>query len=324
MRVIFSTSEVHARHGLDFWRDAASNASLAQEVDRPCDALKGRIRSGTLGTLVLTIVESDARSGRRTKRYIEQASDDDLLLSMQLAGDMVVHQDGRDAIAKPKDLFLLDPRRPFSFDIDDFIRLLIVTMPRWEIQSRLGDARALTARPISYAAPLAALAGGLLSMLPERVASFDESTGGKVAQQVIDLVALAFSQELQEGKSTLSTSRMTTLLRLKNIIEGRLNDPDLRPAQAAAAAGISVRYANALLGHEGTSLERFIVSRRLQHCRRLLEDSAQSFRTVSDIAYSYGFLDMSHFTRRFKAQFGCSPSACRQQALKASMLSPDA
>ncbi len=185
------------------------------------------------------------------------------------------------------------------------------------MQGRLGDARALTARPISSSGPVAALASGFLAMLPERVEAFDASTGTKVAQHVLDLVALAFGLELQDGKATVSSSRMMTLLRLKAIIEARLGDATLRPAQAAAGAGISVRYANALLGREGTSLERFILLRRLQHCRRVLEDSAQSFRTVSDIAYSLGFSDMSHFTRRFKAQFGCSPTACRQRALTA-------
>jgi len=325
MRVIFSTSDVHARDRLDYWREEASKASVAHDFDpRMESAFQGRIRSGTLGVLSLSIIESDACTVRRTKLYIEQASDDDLLLSLQMAGNLVLHQDGRDAITRPRDLFLLDPRRPFSINVDDPARTLIVKIPRCELQSRLGDVRTLTARPISHASALGALAGGFLAMLPERVSMFDESTGGKVAQQLVDLVALAFGHELQEGRGAISTSRMTTLLRLKNIIEGRLNDPDLRPAQAAAAAGISVRYANALLGHEGTSLERFIVLRRLQHCRRLLEDSAQAFRTVSDIAYSYGFSDMSHFTRRFKAQFGCSPSACRQQALTASMLAPGA
>jgi AraC family transcriptional regulator, positive regulator of tynA and feaB len=325
MRVIFSTNDVHPRDRLDSWREEASKASVGHDCDpRVESAFQGRIRTGTLGTLALTIIESDACTVRRTKRYIEQASDDDLLLSLQLAGNLVLHQDGRDAITKPQDVFLLDPRRPFSVDVDGPVRTLIVKLPRWELQSRLGDVRTLTARPISQAAPLGALAGGFLAMLPERVDAFDEATGSKVAQQVIDLVALTLGQELQDGRGTISTSRMTTLLRLKNIIEGRLIDPDLRPAQAAAAAGISVRYANALLGHEGTSLERFIMLRRLLHCRRLLEDSAQAFRTVSDIAYSYGFSDMSHFTRRFKAQFGCSPSACRQQALTAAMLSPSA
>ncbi len=325
MRDVFSTSDVHARDRLDYWRREIAKVSVEHEFDARVDAaFQGRISTVTLGSLALTIIESDACTVRRTERYIGHGDDDDLLLSLQLAGSLVLHQDGRDAATKPNDLFLLDPRRPFSVNIDKSIRALLVKIPRWELQGRLGDIRALTARPIGGSAPLAALAGGFLALLPERADSFDEPTGGKVAQQVIDLVALAFGQELQEGRNTLSTSRMTTLLRLKNIIEERLGDPELRPAQAAGAAGISVRYANALLGHEGTSLERFIMLRRLLHCRCVLEDSAQAFRTVSDIAYSYGFSDMSHFTRRFKAQFGCSPSACRQQALTASMHSPDA
>ena len=68
-----------------------------------------------------------------------------------------------------------------------------------------------------------------------------------------------------------------------------------------------MRYANALLAQENTSLERFIVLRRLQHCRQALEDPSHLDRTVGDIAYSCGFADLSHFSRRYKARFGCSP-----------------
>jgi AraC-like DNA-binding protein len=100
-------------------------------------------------------------------------------------------------------------------------------------------------------------------------------------------------------------------LRLKSTIEAQLHDPGLKPPVAAAAVGISVRYANALLSQEGTSLERYIMTRRLEHCRRALTDPGQMFRTVTDIAYSCGFSDVSHFTRRFKSRFGCSPSECR-------------
>jgi AraC family transcriptional regulator, positive regulator of tynA and feaB len=51
--------------------------------------------------------------------------------------------------------------------------------------------------------------------------------------------------------------------------------------------------------------------RRLQHCRQALEDPSQLGRTVGDIAYSCGFSDLSHFTRRYKAQFGRSPGESR-------------
>ncbi len=220
---------------------------------------------------------------------------------------------------RPNELYLLDSGRPFSIDIGPSLRLLFVKIPRWELQGRLGDVRALTARPIPNSKPVAALASGFLAMLPSRVGAIDAAAGPKVAQHVLDLVALAFGREPQDSKVPLSSSRMTTLLRLKAIIESRLCESGLRPAHVAEAAGISVRYANALLGHEGMSLERFIMQRRLEHCRRALEDAAQASRTVSDIAYSLGFSDMSHFTRRFKALFGCSPSEWRQRALTASL-----
>ena len=152
-----------------------------------------------------------------------------------------------------------------------------------------------------------------LAKLPKHIGALNGQIGAKIAQQALDLVALAFAASAPTGHVALSSRRTTALLRLKVTIENALGDHSLRPVGAAAAAGISVRYANALLAEEGTSLERFIVSRRLLRCHQTLSDPAQAHRTVSDIAYSYGFSDPSHFTRRFKAQFGCSPSGCRSQ-----------
>jgi AraC family transcriptional regulator, positive regulator of tynA and feaB len=35
---------------------------------------------------------------------------------------------------------------------------------------------------------------------------------------------------------------------------------------------------------------------------------------VSEIAYGLGFKSVSHFTRRFRERFGCTPSECRAGA----------
>jgi AraC family transcriptional regulator, positive regulator of tynA and feaB len=318
MKVVFSTRDVHIRDRVDYWRDEASKVAVAHDFNsRVGRAFEGSISTGTLGALTLTMLEHDASVVRRTDRHIRHGAEDDLLLSLLLDGNLVLHQDGRDAEVGPNDLYIVDSRRPFSLEVGPSLRLLLIKIPRCELQGRLGDISALTARSVTSSEPVASLASGFIAMLPARIDTLDASAGAKVAQHMLDLVALAFGLQLQDAGAALSSSRMTTLLRLKAIIEARLCDPGLRPAHAAGAAGISVRYANALLRYEGMSLERFIMLRRLQHCRRALEDAAQSFRTVSDIAYSYGFSDMSHFTRRFKAQFGCSPSACRQQALLA-------
>jgi AraC-like DNA-binding protein len=39
----------------------------------------------------------------------------------------------------------------------------------------------------------------------------------------------------------------------------------------------------------------------------------QAHRTIGDIAYSWGFSDLSHFARRFKRAYGCTPSDYRRQ-----------
>jgi AraC-like DNA-binding protein len=226
---------------------------------------------------------------------------------------MTVHQDGRDAVLAANDMVLIDPRRPFCLSIETGNGSLVVKVPRGELLWRLGDVASLTARTINSRQPAAALASGFLAMLPEHIDALNRQTGAKIAHQALDLVALAFATNVPTGHVGLSSRRAAALLRLKTTVEGALYDHTLKPAVAAAAAGISVRYANALLAEEGTSLERFIVSRRLQHCHKALVDPAQARRTAGDIAYSYGFSDLSHFTRRFKAQFGFLPSECRPQ-----------
>jgi AraC-like DNA-binding protein len=46
-----------------------------------------------------------------------------------------------------------------------------------------------------------------------------------------------------------------------------------------------------------------------------LEDPRQAHRTIGDIAYSWGFSDLSHFSRRFKGAFGCAPGDYRKQQI---------
>ena len=100
---------------------------------------------------------------------------------------------------------------------------------------------------------------------------------------------------------------------IRAAIEARLADPRLDPQAVADAVGISVRYANAILAEQDTSLKRFILRRRLTRCRRAFEDPNQDHRTVGDIALGWGFSDLTHFTRRFKEVYGIRPSEYRKR-----------
>lgn len=312
MEVVFSTGAVHARDRLDYWRSEASKVFVEHDFDTAVGrAFRGILRATSIGKLGLASFESDEATVHYTDRCVRHAASDDFFICRQITGGAVLHQDGRSVLPKIGDLWLIDPRRPFSIDVQPDSLSLAIKAPRDELEARLGDISGLTARPISGEQPVVSLASGFFDMLAQRAGAIDEPAAGKLAQQALDLLALAIKSELHEGSHSVSSPRSVTLLRLKAVIEERLRDPALKPASAAAAAGISVRYANALLAEEGTSLERHIMNRRLENCHRELSALPSVSRTVSDVAYAWGFSDLSHFTRRFKARFGCSPGECR-------------
>jgi len=62
------------------------------------------------------------------------------------------------------------------------------------------------------------------------------------------------------------------------------------------------------------TLERSIWSQRLDACERVLRDPRSAGRTITDIAYAFGFSDAAHFSRSFQRRFGAAPSAYRKRA----------
>ena len=313
MKLLFSTSSVHPRERLAFWHEEATKAFVAHEFSTPNRRnFQAEISVGLLGNIGLALFKSNEARVVRSQSCLRFADDDDIHLCHQTSGSMTMHQDGRDAATKPGDVYILDPRRPFEFSLASNTRTLVFKVARSEVQARLGEIANYTATPISLRRPVSALASEFLASLAERAGAIDPVTGTKLAQQALDLVALAF-ETAKGGVAQLSSVRATTLLRLKSIIESKLNDHTLSPTVAALAAGISVRYANALLAGENTSLERYFMRRRLERCRQALVSPAHSSRTITEIAYSYGFSDLSHFARRFKEQFGCTPSEIRRK-----------
>jgi AraC family transcriptional regulator, positive regulator of tynA and feaB len=313
MTAVYSTLDIHPRERLSYWLDVATKAFVRHEFHSSAGpSFEGALRAGSLAGLGVATIECDPCEVGRTALDIARDDSDELLLSLQLGGKMILVQDGREAVNDRGSFVLLDTRRPYTQIFQTHTKAMVLKIPRESLEARLGRVAPLTAHTMEADNPITGLASGFLSMLPKRLDTLDGPVGVTIAEQALELVALAFSTETQQSGSSLSSSRAITLLRLKSVIESRLHEPDLRPAAVAAETGISVRYANALLSAEGTSLERCILDRRLERCRRALKDPRQAHRTIGEIAFAWGFSDLSHFGRRFKAEFGVSPGEYRR------------
>jgi AraC-like DNA-binding protein len=315
MDKILAMSELHPRDRLAYWHDVACKVFVKHECRvEKLPTFDATIHRATLGELGIIEVDSLGLSYAEVNaRNIANEEDDVFLLGLQLLGTTTVVQDGREATLQPGDFTLLDAQRPFVTRYSAKWRRLFVKIPHRALKARLAQSSQLTAHAVRHGSGINGLVSDYLRMIPQHIGALQEAAKARIGEQVLDLAAVALAAEGGKGRPALSSARATALLRLRAEIDRRLPDPALDPETAAGAAGISIRYANALLAEEGQSLERLIVSRRLERCRLALSDAMQSHRTIGDIAYSWGFSDLSHFTRRFKAAYGFSPRDYRRR-----------
>ncbi len=312
MATVFSTLDVQPRERLSYWRDTMG--IIPHEFTSSAGpAFRGTVRSGMLDDLLVSEFYCDPCEIRCSARNIAQSDCDDFLLCVQLAGVSVFSQLERQAVIEKGSFVLLDPRRPFSVSYLGGTKSVSLKLPRQAFEARLGEAAAHSIRVMDVCRPLASLASGFLSLLPSRIEAVERSAASPLAEQTLDLIALSLSLEADQT-ATLSSHRTIALYRLKAAIESGLCDPGLKPAAVAATAGISIRYANALLSQEGSSIERYILRRRLERVRRTLEDPNQAHRLISEIAFAWGFRDLSHFARKFRIACGLTPGDYRRRA----------
>ena len=89
-------------------------------------------------------------------------------------------------------------------------------------------------------------------------------------------------------------------------IRANLTDAAMTPGKIAAAHGISVRHLHRIFATTGRTLGEWIRDAKLERCARDLCDGSQKFRSITDIAYRWGFNESAHFSRTFKRAFGQS------------------
>lgn len=249
-----------------------------------------------------------------TLAHVRNTSPDCVFVCCQLSGHAIIAQNGNEAALAPGTLALVDPLLPYDAKFIGRSKMLCIKAPRRELRARLGRNRELAARLVTPDRVDDDLALSLVSKLPLLAGKMVSVTEEMVGNYALDLIGLSIARTIEGAPVRVSIPKSVTLGRIRAAIEARLPDPDLDAQVVADVVGISVRYANALLAVQDTSLKRFILSRRLARCRHAFDDPNQAHRTVSEVAQGWGFSDMTHFARRFKEAYGVLPSEYKKLA----------
>ncbi len=87
-------------------------------------------------------------------------------------------------------------------------------------------------------------------------------------------------------------------VQIKRYIEANLRNPELSVRSVAAAFGISPRYLHIMFSRDVETVSDYVLRRRLEECGRQLADALWRQRTITEIAFGWGFNNATHFGAR--------------------------
>ncbi|MGH8501379.1 MAG: helix-turn-helix domain-containing protein [Gammaproteobacteria bacterium] len=297
------------------WKEAASDRLV--ELDFRIfnrDEFTGSILHRDLAMLSLTQVLAVAHFAKRitrSRRQIARSAEDFFLVCLQLKGVSRLHQDGREAIVNPGEFVLSDSTRPYELVMDEDYQLITLRIPRPTLASRLRGCETLTA----ITAPAADGPARMLLQMVHTVCDEGGSWHPGVALDIADGllgVLVGELRALRDMDLPAARSSDKQVARIKAYVIAHLDDPELKVSTIARDLGLSPSYLHKVFQPEATTLDRWIWARRLDACERALGDPSTGNQSITEIAFTWGFSDVAHFSRSFRRRFGISPRERRK------------
>jgi AraC family transcriptional activator of tynA and feaB len=306
MSQLFTTDLLPASDRIDAWQWNAQQICGDCRIQLPRSSFHGAIEVRHVGGLPLTRFASSPVSFWKWPSDATNSHQRSCIVITQLAGSRRYIQDGNNVLLHPGDTTLIDSGLPWSSSCAADCARLYLRVPLWMMENRLRLRRIPITQRICGTRGVGAVLSRMAQSLYEEAERLREEEGTAALDAYFQILSVCLGHP-EHGEPDPAQLRS----RIQKFIDDHLADPGLRPAEIAAAADISVRHLHRIFSHSGCTLGDCIRERRLLQCRTDLTNPGLSRKTITEIAFSWGFSDSAHFSRAFHKQFGICPRSFR-------------
>ncbi|WP_257031257.1 helix-turn-helix domain-containing protein [Tunturiibacter empetritectus] len=305
-----STDTVPVGNIEEFWQVNASELFGRLELETRSDEhFYGRCTHANIDDLVLCKLASGPHRITRTATSARQYDRGYLKAFLQIRGTSLLDQDDRTTLIEPGEWSLYDTARPYHLTVLEESEMLLLLLPRERLYTPQSNLRRLTVRKFSARAGVGKLACQFAHVAFDEVATLNISQSVDVADSISQMIRLAVHDTLSVNVTPPSSEMLCE--RIKSYVTSHLRNPELSIDDVAKAIRCTKRYLHKTFEKEELSISEYILRQRLERCRQQLLDSGCADRSITDIAFSWGFNNSNHFSRCFKEAFGMSPRAVR-------------
>lgn len=308
-----STEQVAPQERIPYWKDLIWQL-LGRLRSEACpeggSEFHGRLLHCDAGEVRLCRLHASPHRVVRTPDLIRQDDRGLLKVVFQIEGAAWFEQDGRRTLLQPGQWSIYDTMKAYSVCNTDEVEQLVLLAPREKILGAHLNPEALLVQRYDATTGLGRLTADLLQRTLEEI----DSCSDESAEAIGDALTQLLRQSLMEraGRPTPLSLREALRDRIKTYILRNLRDPDLCLERIAAALRCSKRTLHKAFSNEGATISETIWRLRLERCRRDLRSPACAWKSITEIAFSWGFSSATHFSRAFKDAYGVSPKAYRQ------------
>jgi len=315
-----TTDDVAPRERAPQWREWVFKHFGGLESDLYGDTeFDGHMAASRAGDVILTKLEANRHRVVRTPNLARASDAGYLKIVAPWQGAASVEQQGRQAWVRSGGWTIYDTTGSYEIANPERCEHLIVMLPKEQVLERGMRLEPLMARHVGGASGISRVALETMRSTYQELPSMSEAAARGAGELIVQLVRLSLLE--LAGRETGVTQLEALKDRIRGYVHRHLRDPGLSIERIAMALNCSKRHLHNAFADSEETLAGYILRQRLEACVRDLQQGGvqgmghdtASPRAITDIALSWGFSNLSHFSRVFREHTGASPSEFRRQ-----------
>jgi AraC-like DNA-binding protein len=274
-------------------------------------AFQADLRQTSMPDMSLVECRCEPCAGYRSKSDASDSETEDLTIQLVVSGREFMKLGEQQAILSQGDIFIWDSTQSMSFEVIQPLHKISLVVPLQRLKDWLPGRWKSLPRKMNQSDPGTAI----LSSFLQELARVDYQAT-PLRQAALTEAAVAMLVAPMSDQDISFVGKLAQLDIVKSKIMKQLRDPTIDLGAIAKSNRISLRYLHQLFESEGCTPWRFVTRERMSGCYRDLVNPVLQQRSITDIAFSWGFSSVTHFSRKIKAEYGSSPSKLRAAALR--------
>ncbi len=248
---------------------------------------------------------------QRHRTSVSREAPGAVILNLMLHGEMRVAQGDRHCAMQAGDFSICVTEQPYSLHIPQGMEVASFRLPADALGCSPTILKRMVAQPLGRGNSMASLLAAYANELHRKRVEVSHSSADPALKNLSMLLSAVLQETLQQQPIHHTDHQERLIFLTKQYIQQHLNHDTLSVAHIAAALRVSTRYLQQLWENEGQTLKEYIAAQRLDAVLHSLTNPARKPESITQIAMSHGFVNMSHFSRFFRTKVGVSPSEYR-------------